>query len=98
LVTVAAHVRHVHRAPLPGGPEHVGEQALHEAGRHVDQEALDLAEGHRFEMEADRFERPAIDQLAALRLEGVPEVADELDEATAPGPLPAQLVEVLTGR
>jgi hypothetical protein len=52
------------------------------------------AEGHCLQVETDRFEGPAIDQLAALRLKRVPEVSDELDEAPPAGLLPAQLVEV----
>jgi hypothetical protein len=50
--------------------------------------------GQCFEMIADRFERPTLDQLAGLGFEAVPEVANEIEETAAAGLLPAQLPKV----
>jgi hypothetical protein len=92
-----AHVGHIHRTPLPGGPEHVREQALHEARRDVDQQSLEIAERHCLEVQADRLEWPALDELPALGLKRVPEVAYELDEATTARLLTSEPVSVSAG-
>ena len=73
-----AQVRKAHGPPFPGRPENIHQQALHEARGHVDEQAIDVAERHRLEMHADRFERPALDQLGG-GLEHRPEVTDEVD-------------------
>jgi hypothetical protein len=86
-----AHVGHVAGAPLPSRPEHIDEQALHEAWGHVYQEAVagDVAEGQSLQVDADRLQGPALDHLAALGLQGVPEVPNKVQQATAACLLPA---------
>ena len=83
---------HVAWAPLPGRPEYVHQQAFREAWGHIHQQAAarDVAEGQRFEVIADRFERPTLDQLTGLRFEAVPEITDEVEEtATWSASLPS---------
>jgi hypothetical protein len=77
------HVGQVAWAPLPGGPEHVHQEALHEAWGHVDQQPVagDVAERDRLQVQADRLDHPTLDHGARLRLKGVPKVAHEVEEA-----------------
>jgi hypothetical protein len=95
-----AHVGEVAGPPLPGGPEDVHQEALHEAWRHVHQEPVgwDIAERRGLQVEADRFEGPAFDQGPSFRFECMPEVADEVEEATAAGLLAPKLLEVTFDR
>jgi hypothetical protein len=67
---------------------------FHEPGRDVDQEPGDVAEGDRFEVEADRFEGPALDQLAALRLLGMPKITNKINGTAAACLLVAKLGKV----
>jgi hypothetical protein len=48
--------------------------------RHVDKQPIDVAERHRLEMHADRFERPTPDQLGG-GFQHRPEVPDEVELA-----------------
>jgi hypothetical protein len=75
-------------------PENIHQQALHEALRHVNEQAIDLTKGHRLEVHADRFEWPTIDQLGG-GLDHGPEVMDEVDQPAAACLCPAQLLKVL---
>src|SRR5579859_5281326 len=83
----------LHRATLPGGPEHVRQQRLHEAWRHIDQQLGDLAEGDRLKVLADRLKSPSIAKSRA-GLQDMPEVADEAQQASLPHPV---LIAVASG-
>jgi hypothetical protein len=89
-----AEVCKTHGAPLPRRPENIHQQTFHEAWGYIDEQAIDLPERDSFEVEANCFERPALDQLGG-GLEHRPEVADEVDEPAATRLGPAQLLKVL---
>jgi hypothetical protein len=76
--------------------EHVDQERLHEARRHVHQQPVagDVAERDGLQVEADRLQGPALDHGTGLRLKGVPEVPDEVQETAPVGLLPAKLLEV----
>ena len=67
------------RSPLPGRPEHADRERLHRARRHVDQQPVDLAGGHRLEVLGDRVDVPAVD-VGRAGLDHRPGAADEVDE------------------
>jgi len=59
-------VGHVHRPPTPRQARNTFQhEALHEPGRHVDQEAIDVAERDRLKVEGNGFEWPTLDQFCA---------------------------------
>ena len=79
-------MRHILRPPLPRRPEDVGEEGLHHAGRHVDQETIieaailkldAICDG--LEMLGDHIDMPVVDIVCA-RLDDMPRLLDERDE------------------
>jgi hypothetical protein len=54
--------RHVPWPPLPGRPEHVRQQGLGEAGRHVHQQAEYLSFGNRLKMFSNRTNGPPLNK------------------------------------
>jgi hypothetical protein len=56
--------------PLPGWPEHVHQEALHEAWGHIHQQPVagDVTERECLQVEADRLQRPALDERTGLWL------------------------------
>ena len=81
-----AQVGHVARPPLPRGPEDVGHEALHRAGRHVDQQSVvgralaDLdAVRDRLEVGGDEVNVPPVN-VGLAGLDRVPRLLDEIDE------------------
>gem|GEM_PF-4165237 len=80
-----AHLGHVPRPPLPGWPDHAGQQGLHGAGWHVHQQAVDLALGHGLQVQANGVQRPSPLQLGS-RFKHAPGTLGKLGQAA-----PAQL-------
>ena len=81
-----AQVGHVARPPLPRRPEDVGHEALHRAGRHVDEQAVvrralaDLdAVRDRLKVGGDEVNVPAVN-VGFTGFNGVPALLDEIDE------------------
>ena len=68
------------RSPLPGRPEHADRERLHGAGRHVDQQPVDLAGGHRLEMLGDGVDVPAVHVSASPGSTTGQARLDEVDE------------------
>src|SRR5262249_45621665 len=71
--------RHVARAPFPRRPEDVQQQGFHEAGRHVDDQPLDVPVRHRHQRIAHQFEAPASYEWS-FWFENVPKHFDEAEK------------------
>jgi len=78
--TNKTHLRQANWPPLPGWPDHAGQQGLHGAGRNVHQQTGDLALGHGFQVQADGVQRPAPLQLGS-RFEHAPGTLGKLGQA-----------------
>jgi hypothetical protein len=71
-----------YRRPVDQDEANGAQHRLGRAGRDVDDQSLDLATRHRFEVHADRIEHAALDQRLS-GFEDVPEIPDEVQQAAA---------------